>query len=192
MIFISIPSDDVILNALNHEIRREILQLLSKTPMTYTQLLEHFTISSGKLNYHLKLLMGFVEKDLDGNYTNSPLGTKLLTLLNNFRNTITENERPLLKKAYVSQTGAGKSYLQLKLVGSIYLKIILFLAIFAFITILTIIYALAGVSLNILLPIYLILIPIGTIAIIWTLKLRKPAQEFAEKVDKLIDSDNEN
>jgi DNA-binding transcriptional ArsR family regulator len=70
-----------IINALNHEIRRKILLLLEHGPMSYTKLLESFDIATGKLNYHLKLLDGLVEKNSDGLYKLTSLGEKALGIM---------------------------------------------------------------------------------------------------------------
>jgi DNA-binding transcriptional ArsR family regulator len=120
---ISIPSEDVILNALNHEIRREVLRLLEKSEMTYTDLLDHFAISSGKLNYHLKLLSGFIDKDDEGVYILTELGKRVLSFLNDFNRILSQDERPLLKKAYLSQVGENKSFLHIRYVGEYLLKL---------------------------------------------------------------------
>ncbi|MEJ2251215.1 MAG: helix-turn-helix domain-containing protein [Candidatus Lokiarchaeota archaeon] len=128
MIKFSIKSEDVIINALNHEIRREILRLLNNQEMGYTQLLDHFAISSGKLNYHIKLLGGFIEKTKEGDYAITNLGNRVLKLLGDFNHLISEGERPLLKKAYLSQVGKNKSFLHIRYIGGIYMKIILLTA----------------------------------------------------------------
>nr|MDO8115322.1 winged helix-turn-helix domain-containing protein [Candidatus Sigynarchaeota archaeon] len=70
-----------VINALNHEIRRKILMLLESTPKTYSQLLETFDIATGKLNYHLKLLEGLIDKNKEGMYKLTALGEKALSIL---------------------------------------------------------------------------------------------------------------
>ncbi|MFH1178914.1 MAG: winged helix-turn-helix domain-containing protein [Candidatus Bathyarchaeota archaeon] len=54
--------------ALDHPIRRNILQHLSDNSQTYTQLLQKLGIESGHLAYHLRNLEGLIEKDEDGYY----------------------------------------------------------------------------------------------------------------------------
>lgn len=79
------PEQDAsdIINSLNHEIRRGILALISSSgPTSYTQLLEHFTLSTGKLNYHLKLLKELVEKNENGLYLVSERGKIAMQILN--------------------------------------------------------------------------------------------------------------
>jgi len=54
--------------ALDHPIRRDIIQLLASEPQTYSRLLEKLDIESGHLAYHLRNLEELVEKDPEGNY----------------------------------------------------------------------------------------------------------------------------
>ncbi|MFX0101284.1 MAG: hypothetical protein ACFFCS_17050 [Candidatus Hodarchaeota archaeon] len=83
-----LPEEKDILNALNHQIRREILVLLESGPMSYTKLLDHFQIASGKLNYHIKLLNGLVQKDTGGNYITTAAGEKALKILGFLQNEV--------------------------------------------------------------------------------------------------------
>jgi len=183
----SIPSEDVIINALNHEIRREVLQLLNNKPLSYSKLLDHFVISSGKLNYHLKLLTGFIQKNSEGLYENTKLGNRLLSLLKEFQHTITEEDKPLLKKAYFSQISGKKSFLHVRLVGGIYFKIISVVAAVLLIVFTTIWYGIEGVEILNFWPIYLLGAIMVTVGLIWAFKLFKPAREFADRVNKLLE-----
>ena len=54
--------------ALDHPIRRRIVQLLADDPQTYSQLLQNLKIESGHLAYHLRNLGELLEKDEEGNY----------------------------------------------------------------------------------------------------------------------------
>ncbi|MBD3172024.1 helix-turn-helix domain-containing protein [Candidatus Bathyarchaeota archaeon] len=54
--------------ALDHPIRREIIQFLASEPQTYSRLLEKLGIESGHLTYHLRTLEELVEKDIEGKY----------------------------------------------------------------------------------------------------------------------------
>ncbi len=187
VIFISIPSEDVILVALNHEIRREILQLLTQKAMTYTQLMENFTLTSGKLNYHLKLLTGFIQKQEDGMYACTKLGKRIFTLLENFRSSIQDEDKSFIKKAYLTQIKEDKSYLHLRLVGGLQMKILAVVSISIIIAISMILFAFSGVNLFIVLPFFLVLIPVATIGVIWVYRMYGPAKKFVERVEKLLD-----
>ncbi|MFX0057148.1 MAG: hypothetical protein ACFE85_06270 [Candidatus Hodarchaeota archaeon] len=184
----SIPSEDVIINSLNHEIRREILRLLKDKKMSYSNLLDHFAIATGKLNYHIKLLTGFIDKDSEGLYTVTKLGVRLISLLNDLNKSITEEDRPLLKKAYISQVGSNKSFLRIRLVGGIYFKITAVFATVILIIVMTVLYAIEGVNILSLWPLYLLLALLVPVGLYWAFKLYKPAKEFADRVDKLLEN----
>ncbi len=46
VIIMVIPSEDVIIHAISHEVRREILEMLRMEPKTFSELLSHFDIST--------------------------------------------------------------------------------------------------------------------------------------------------
>lgn len=54
--------------ALDHPIRRRIVQMLADDPQTYSQLLQTLEIESGHLAYHIRNLGELLEKDAEGNY----------------------------------------------------------------------------------------------------------------------------
>ena len=54
--------------ALDHPIRRRIVQLLADDPQTYSQLLQRLEIESGHLAYHLRNLGELLEKNEEGLY----------------------------------------------------------------------------------------------------------------------------
>lgn len=54
--------------ALDHLIRRRIVQLLAAEPQTYSSLLAQLDIESGHLAYHLRNLEELVDKDTEGKY----------------------------------------------------------------------------------------------------------------------------
>ena len=74
--------EELMLNALNHKVRREILRLMeSKGSVTYTHILDRTELPTGKLNYHLKQLSGLIEKTTSDEYQLTPLGVKAVTIL---------------------------------------------------------------------------------------------------------------
>ncbi len=54
--------------ALDHPIRRRIVQLLAEEPQTYSSLLARLDIESGHLAYHIRNLDVLIEKDENGVY----------------------------------------------------------------------------------------------------------------------------
>jgi uncharacterized RDD family membrane protein YckC len=68
---------DDFLTAIGHPLRRQILETVYENPdITYSKILGHVNISSGKLNFHLQKLDAFLSQD-DGRYRISDEGLKL-------------------------------------------------------------------------------------------------------------------
>jgi DNA-binding HxlR family transcriptional regulator len=74
--------EEIMLNALNHKVRRNILRLIKgKGSATYTQILDRVESPTGRLNYHLKQLAGLIEKTESDEYELTPLGEKAVEIL---------------------------------------------------------------------------------------------------------------
>jgi DNA-binding transcriptional ArsR family regulator len=75
--------EEVILQALSHRDRRKILRILASAPggITYSSILGETGLSTGRLNYHLKELSGFIERDDERMYRLTALGEKALGTL---------------------------------------------------------------------------------------------------------------
>jgi predicted transcriptional regulator len=79
-------AEDTIIKVLNHEERREILRILNASPegLKYSSILGETKLSTSKLNYQLKELEGFIEKDEEKReYNLTSLGKKAIMVLNN-------------------------------------------------------------------------------------------------------------
>src|SRR3990172_6903616 len=61
-------------SSLKHPARRKILRMLSKTPMTFSQLLDALEVSSSNLTYHLESLGELLFKTENGEYKLSTFG----------------------------------------------------------------------------------------------------------------------
>jgi len=72
-----------IFELLAHPIRRGILRITESVPdgASYTQLLTELQISTGRLNYHLRQMNGYIEKNDAFHYVLTPLGQKALEIL---------------------------------------------------------------------------------------------------------------
>ena len=78
--------EEIMINALNHRIRREILRLIQKKgSATYTQILDRTESPTEKLNYHLKQLTGLIEKTAADDYQLTPLGEKAVSILDSIQ-----------------------------------------------------------------------------------------------------------
>ena len=105
----SIISEEIVIHAISHPIRRNILQLLKKSPHSFTNLMDFFDITSAKLTYHLKNIQGFVKKDEDNFYQLSSLGEKAIRILIYMRNEITEEDQPMIKETFMGQKSNNPS-----------------------------------------------------------------------------------
>jgi hypothetical protein len=68
-----------ILEVLAHPIRRSIISLIGSAEsegVSYTELLTEMQVSTGRLNYHLRQMEGYLEKNDSLQYVLTPLGRK--------------------------------------------------------------------------------------------------------------------
>ena len=65
---------DMIIQALSHKERRELLKIisLSTTGSSYSELMGELGLPTGKLNYQLKQLEGLIEKNEERRYVLTP------------------------------------------------------------------------------------------------------------------------
>jgi predicted transcriptional regulator len=75
--------EDVVLQALGNRERRSILEIVasSENGVLYSDILHEMGVNTGKLNYHLKLLEGVIEKDDARRYHLTDLGVRAFGLL---------------------------------------------------------------------------------------------------------------
>jgi len=95
-----------LLKAMSHSIRQRILNLIVENAFqSYTDLMQKLSLSTGKLNFHLKQLTGLIEKQEDGSYILSPIGKKAFDILEQI-NSIGEDKEKVdyLKSIALSRT----------------------------------------------------------------------------------------
>ncbi len=75
--------EEVILQVLNRKERRKTLKILASAPegVSYSGILGEMGLSTGRLNYHLKELEGFIERDEERRYRLTALGQRALGVL---------------------------------------------------------------------------------------------------------------
>jgi hypothetical protein len=155
-------------------------------PQTFTDLLNYFNISSGKLTYHLNQIKGFVLKNEENKYAITPLGKRALEILAMINSEITEVDRPLLKEAFLSQKETGKP---LALQG-----INIGIGMVSFIIVIHMIIAIMALNAPdtpfIIYPILFILLVGEIIILLWLLRIRKSTPAFLEQFFRHI-SDTE-
>lgn len=83
-----------VLKAISHELRRKILRLIAKNDsQSYTELLEKLSLTTGKLNFHLKKLTGLIEKQSDGSYILSSIGKESIKILDQVQSISEDKEQ---------------------------------------------------------------------------------------------------
>lgn len=75
--------DDLIIKAIGHSERKNILRIVGSYPegVNYTGILGESGLSTGRLNYHLGELEGFLDRDEDRLYSLSEIGKKAVATL---------------------------------------------------------------------------------------------------------------
>ncbi|MFX1519752.1 MAG: hypothetical protein ACFFCD_07520 [Promethearchaeota archaeon] len=173
--------EEIIIQALGHEVRRTILKIiaLSETGALYTDLMTELGLPTGKLNYHLGKLEGLVEKNKERRYNLTPLGKQTMSVLNSITQNISSNYEKYVKIAQFAQ----KSTLHPILKSLIYLGIAcisLVLFVWSFITYIVITEG-APFIVYILLP---ILIALGIVVLGWLVYALKKAPQFLKRFEK--------
>ena len=116
-----IPSEQLIIRALNHEIRCNILKLVHSRPYSYSELLTILRVTSGTLNYHLKPLTGFlVQQGENKLYSLSPLGMKAVEFLAYLSDSLTNDDIPNLCEAFSHHSRVSIQSLMIGLIWRYY------------------------------------------------------------------------
>jgi len=94
--------EDAVIKMLGHSERRMILRILENTPegVKYSGILGEMGLTTSKLNYQLKEMAGFIEKDDDGLYRLTMLGRKAISVLNHMNEDLGAEEvelKPILE-----------------------------------------------------------------------------------------------
>lgn len=104
--------EDIIIQALGHSERRNIIDVLgtSTEGVPYSEILGEIGLNTGKMNYHLKLLEGVIERDKNRLYILTPLGRKAFIILNSMTEDLENGYEEYLGKARLSRsTGVLKT-----------------------------------------------------------------------------------
>jgi len=121
--------EEIILQALGHKERRSVIKMIgsSESGMMYSDILHELAINTGKLNYHLKLLEGLIEKDDKRRYQLTKLGGKAFSILDNITSDLDEEYTRNIRtvKAHRDEfvSGAVNLYSRLIFLGLISLSL---------------------------------------------------------------------
>ena len=188
---VTISGESILIKGISHDIRREILRLINDYPMSFTDLLNHFDISTGKLNYHLTQIHGFIEKENDSSlYRVTSLGEKALKVLDMIDSEIKpDKDQKLIKEAYISQKEAGKPLILKGItILIVFLAFILVLHGSMLIGLLILFNELQGSI--IVLPILLFLIGIEISGLVWLIQVRRTSPIFIDKLAKHLQNES--
>jgi predicted transcriptional regulator len=105
--------ESVVFQALSHPMRRTILKIVgSRTEgVSYSELISELSLSTGKLNYYLEQLGGFITKNDERHYVLTPFGKKAFNQLGLIKQEVSAEDEKYVRIAEASQ----KSSLQLAL-----------------------------------------------------------------------------
>jgi hypothetical protein len=97
--------EEIIIQGIGHPERRNILKIISSAPegVIYSEILHELGLNTGKLNYHLKLLAGLVERDGQRHYHLSKLGLKAVIVLGSMTEDLDEEALSLVSTARSSK-----------------------------------------------------------------------------------------
>ncbi len=100
--------EDVIIQALGHRERRNILKVVraAERGASYTEIAGELDINTGRMNYHLRLLQGLIERGEERRYHLTPLGEQTLGVLNMMTEDPNGKFAAYLNTARSSQSGS--------------------------------------------------------------------------------------
>ena len=115
--------EDVIIQALSHRERRNILKIIesAENGVIYSGILGETGLSTGRLNYHLKELEGFIERDDERRYHLTALGKKAVRILRSIRDDVDESYQGYVTVAKASR----RSFIQKNLSRAFYVVAVL-------------------------------------------------------------------
>jgi hypothetical protein len=117
--------EDAIIKVLGHSERREILRILEASPggEKYSSILGETGLTTSKLNYQLKEMEGFIEKDDERFYRLTSLGHKAVGVLNHMNESLDEEDVELTltveyqRRSFIKRHLNNLSYVVMALIG---------------------------------------------------------------------------
>lgn len=173
--------EEIIIQAIGHEVRRTILKIIasSETGALYTDLMTELGLPTGKLNYHLGKLEGLVEKNKERRYVLTPLGKQTMSVLNSITQNISSDYEKYVKTAQFAQKNTLHPILKsLIYIGIACISLVLF--VWSFITYIVVTEG-APFIVYILLP---ILISLGIVVLGWLIYALKKTPQFLKRFEK--------
>ncbi|MFW9793216.1 MAG: winged helix-turn-helix domain-containing protein [Candidatus Thorarchaeota archaeon] len=91
--------EETVFEVLAHPVRRDVLRLVfhSESGVSYTEVLGELSLSTGRLNYHLKQMDGFIQKNNSLQYILTPLGKAAADLMFSLGNDLPDDVEKYVK-----------------------------------------------------------------------------------------------
>lgn len=93
--------EEIIIQGLGHQERRNILKIISLADdgAAYSEILGELGLNTGRMNYHLRQLQGLVVRNGDRRYHLTPLGEKALSVLHSMTQNLEKGYEEYLNSA---------------------------------------------------------------------------------------------
>ena len=167
--------EEIILQGIDHVERRNILKIIGASPkgVIYSEILYELSMNTGKLNYHLKLLEGLIDKDEQRRYHLTKLGKKALMILDSMTENLDEEALSLVSTAKSSKDDFVSGAVNL------WSKLVLFLSFTALLGVVVFINTLVGAGQAADVTYLWLIVPFGLLVAIylWLEKVKKEAPE---------------
>jgi predicted transcriptional regulator len=176
--------EEIILQGIDHIERRNILRIIGSSTegVIYSEILHELSMNTGKLNYHLKLLEGLIERDEQRRYHLTKLGKKALMILGSMTEDLDEEALSLVSIAKSSKDKFISGMV------SWWSRLVLFLSFTAFLGFVALIYFMVGAGEATDAAYLWLMIPLGLLVAmyLWLEKVNKEAPErFVEFLKRL-------
>jgi predicted transcriptional regulator len=98
--------EDIIIQGLGHQERRNILKIISLADggASYSEILGELGLNTGRMNYHLRQLEGLVVRNGDRRYHLTPIGKKALSVLHSMTENLENGYEEYLKGVGVTRS----------------------------------------------------------------------------------------
>ena len=98
--------EEIIIQGLGHQERRNILKIISLAEggASYSAILGELGLNTGRMNYHLRQLEGLVVRNGDRKYHLTPLGKKALSVLHSMTEDLENGYEEYLNSARITQS----------------------------------------------------------------------------------------
>ena len=126
--------EEVIIQGINHQERRNILKIISLNEggASYSSILGELGLNTGRMNYHLRQLQGLVLRNGDRRYHLTPIGEKALSVLHSMTQDLENGYEEYLNNAKNTRNSGIAtwvnrwSYLVITLTASAMLGLVVF------------------------------------------------------------------